>query len=128
MKILFFDDDIKRHKKFSRGVIGHKVTFVFNVSDAIKALNEEIFDVIYLDHDMLPGIHQEPGSETGWAVAQHIAKLPREQFPLSVIVHSYNRKAAELMTRHINKAGIRCVSRMFNTESAAFFKEIRRFD
>lgn len=98
MKILFLDDDETRHQTFRRKSIGHDVTYVYCVKDAIRALDSNRFDVASLDHDL--GGKQLVTSDgvepTGYLVAKHIATMSGFR-PKEVIIHSYNQVGARNM-------------------------------
>lgn len=94
MKILFLDDDKLRHAKFIRAHIGKDVTYVWTAEEAIKALKNNVFDEVSLDHD-LGGVSSqltEPaaGEGSGYDVALFIAKMSPEKRPKLVILHSFN--------------------------------------
>jgi NAD+-processing family protein with receiver domain len=120
VRILFLDDDPKRHELFARAHIGHQVTFVWGVFDAVRALGAsecagEPFDYACLDHDL--GGHQmvESGEATGYEVAQHIAFMTTEARPRRVVVHSFNPVGAQNMVRLLADAGVPCIRAPFGT-------------
>ncbi len=94
MKVLFLDDDLQRHKIFMPNAIGHQVTQVYGVGDAIEALKGERFDVAYLDHDLGGRQMVEEREGTGTIVAEFIATMPEASRPKTVVIHSYNPNSA----------------------------------
>lgn len=112
MKILFLDDDKARHRKFREWSIGCEVVFVFTYEEAIKALEEHVFDEAHLDHDLSEeaamGLPVE-GEKTGLDVAKHIAAMLPDKRPERVVVHSFNDAGARWMGRVLRDAGVRVI-------------------
>jgi hypothetical protein len=52
VRILVLEDNEPRQKMFKIGLIGHVYTIVDTAEDAIKALQEEMWDAVFLDHDL----------------------------------------------------------------------------
>lgn len=112
--VLFLDDMTWRHQEFSRiadYITDLLVTPVYSAAAAIKALNGEIYDQVFLDHDLSPeDVMMEPdgssSTATGMDVVQHILTMQRP--PLQVIVHSCNAPAAARMASRLEShpAGI----------------------
>lgn len=112
VKILVLDDDQKRHEAFKFHLFRHDITHVYTCDEAIKAIEQEKWDIIFLDHD-LEDRHYSSASDgkveelekTGYDVAVHIAKnLPTEKAPQFILIHSWNpvgwkRMFAALMDR-----------------------------
>jgi hypothetical protein len=97
MKILFLDDDLDRHSKFTEASAGSEVTFVHSVAQAVEALTTEQFDIAFLDHDLDGRVFVEEVEGTGTQVAEYIAGMPCETRPRIVIVHSMNPYGAQRM-------------------------------
>ena len=82
VRILVLDDDQKRHEAFKFHLFRHDVTHVYTCDEAIKAIEQEKWDIIFLDHD-LEDRHYSSASDgkveelekTGYDVAVHIARL-----------------------------------------------------
>jgi hypothetical protein len=126
MKILFFDNDEERHIKFKAEVKDkHDIDYAYSVSEALDFISSNEYHLIYLDHDMIPGVFQKPGSDTGYVVAEAITKLPVDKRPLGVIIHSYNIKATQIMYDLLNEANIKAVKRIFDTGALDFWVELR---
>lgn len=118
MKILFLDDDEQRHTYAATALIGHDVTHVRTVPEALKQLAVGGFDVAMLDHD-LGGQHYAPSNEvSGYAVAQAIeagqVKVPR------VVVHSFNAAGATRMVAAIANSGVPVAWAPFGPGAFAF--------
>lgn len=118
MKILFLDDDEGRHDAFGSESVGHDITHVRTVGQAIKALKASKFDLISLDHD-LGGRHYVPSDDpegTGWHVAKYLASVGTDA---CIIVHSYNVTGAERMIQTLADANISARHVPFGTWSLA---------
>jgi len=53
-RVLVLEDSETRIAWFKRALIGHNATFVENVADAISACGKMNWDLICLDHDLVP--------------------------------------------------------------------------
>ena len=84
-KILFIDDEEVRHKLMSKKYYGHNITYVKTAKEAFKALKNDTFDVIFLDHDL-------GTDKTGADIAERIKKM---KIKSQVIVHSLNPVGAK---------------------------------
>lgn len=105
LKILFLDDDEGRHKIAADALVGHDVTHVRTVDEAIRALTAAGFDLAMLDHD-LGGAHYAPSdAASGYAVAVAI-EAGTVRRPARVIVHSYNSAGATRMVAALHKADV----------------------
>ena len=86
MKILIVEDNSVRQQYFKRSLKGCTLTFADTAKEAQHALDEDQFDVVFLDHDL------ENPRETGYDVALHLRETPN-RYTL-VIIHSMNIPAA----------------------------------
>jgi len=98
MKILVLDDDKSRLKQFQQKLIGHDVSCVETVSEAIQKLKNDLFDYVFLDHDLGGKAYVASGGEefTGWDVALWLSKNTDRQ-PKNIIIHSFNPAGAANM-------------------------------
>jgi len=131
MRILVLDDDDERHAYFRRQLIGNDVVHVHTYSECLDALlGQEIFEVVFLDHDLngngyqslvseRPG-HQEramtrysrKGELDGRDVAEDMVKLlPEEKRPYQTIVHSWNPDGAKEMIAILKDGGFKNILR-----------------
>lgn len=97
MRILFFDDDPKRHADFyalcqaaGLNLNLHDLCGAHSIEKAKYFLLGPRLDWAFLDHDLDGQVMVEPGPRTGLAVAQHIAQMPRESQPNYIVLHSMN--------------------------------------
>ncbi len=120
-KVLFLDDMESRHKKFlqatSNLLSDFEIVRVYNAADAIKALNENKFYQVFLDHDLSEEDQmcevgaQKTVAPTGMTVVDHI--LSMENPPTQAIVHSCNEPAAREMAKRLEShPGIQNVKRL----------------
>ena len=96
MKILFLDDNRNRvdiAKK--RWETDHELSIAETAAEAIALLKKVKFDLVSLDHDLGGKVYQQSGKNTGYEVAQFIAKMKNP--PPIVIVHSWNHNGAQNM-------------------------------
>lgn len=114
MKILFLDDDDRRHLRFRAISGGHEVAHVRTHDQAIAALSARRFDQVWLDHDLSVRAAQRAmvglcsgGEKTGLDVARYIAEtLAAELRPKLVVIHSLNPAGGDRMLALLAAAGI----------------------
>lgn len=97
MRILILDDDNVRHVAFNNFFVGK--AFVKNVSTAEQCINElenNQWDIVFLDHDLGGDTFVVSDIGTGWEVAKWIHDHPDKK-PYDVIIHSFNPSGAHLM-------------------------------
>ena len=128
LKMLFLDDDDKRHEFFARTYKKHVCTHAYSFEDFEIKLNAGVFDVIWLDHDLgdFPKVHAPTviggmygGGEqelTGLDAALLVAKLPEERRPQMVVVHSWNVPGSMRIRRALETTGIKVVVRQFDPD------------
>ena len=94
---LFLDDDKIRHAKFMEMSIGHVVTQAWTAQEAIEALRQNAYDVVFLDHDLNGAVYVDSfgEEETGYTVAKWIADNASLVNIGRIIIHSYNQVGAQ---------------------------------
>ena len=108
IRVFLLDDDTKRHIWFANRFDGDYLDIAEDVSGAIELLGSNVYDAIFLDHDLLP---EHYGSEvldderTGYAVACWLASRPDMQPAASILVHTRNADGAIRMVEELRKAG-----------------------
>lgn len=108
MRILFVDDEEMRHAAFRRAFSEDDRKHVYTVDDAIHALADEVFDLVYLDHD-LNDYHLD-----GMDIVKSMCALPEDLRPKEVVVHSCNVSRALVMVANLTQAGFRVSYQMFS--------------
>jgi len=104
-KLLFLDDEQYRHddaiEMYGKN---YEVHSVYTAGEAIDALMKQHYEIVSLDHDLKIRYDVPRGYWTGLEVARHIIKHPN--CCESVIVHSLNHTAADVMMIDLHRAGI----------------------
>lgn len=107
MRILFIDDSPERTKEFKGNAIGHNVTCAADFRQACHALEGEPFDLIYLDHDLLPEHYEKYCAKgTGTELASMIAAQSRKHQKTTVILHSLSHRGRKEMSQILTAARI----------------------
>ena len=98
MKILILDDDLNRHELFKLNYSGHELTHVCTAAAAIESMTSNIFDVVFLDHDLGGRIYVDSFGEeqTGYTVAKWLGQNP-DRKPRQIFIHSFNTVGARNM-------------------------------
>ncbi len=99
MKILILDDDKFRHQQFIHNFSCNSendIIGVYTVDEAIKLLESNIYDIIFLDHDLGGAVYVDSDGEepTGYTVAKWMVEHP-ERIPKHVYIHSLNPVGAQ---------------------------------
>lgn len=94
MKRLFLDDDPERHRVFK--MLYPDADYVWTAAEAIKAIQDNQYQVIHLDHDLggRQYVDSEDPSGTGLTVARAIVeRYARSRLTMpEVVIHSFNRE------------------------------------
>ncbi len=100
--ILILDDQGVRHDGFKVMLNGHVLKHACTASHAQELLDDHVFDMAFLDHDL--GESVIPGN--GMDVVHHILSMPEANRPKEVVVHSWNESAALRMVAELQAVGI----------------------
>ena len=103
MKILILEDDPERQQAFRENNVGVDVVIVDTTAEAIRLLQEQCWDIAFLDHDLGGQIMVASGPGTGYEVATWLEEHPKSM-PDIVIVHSFNPGGREKMCAALPKA------------------------
>ncbi len=105
MKVLFLDDSEWRHNLFREWCSQKNIVaqHVRTADNAAAAMEEEKWDICFLDHDLSDehygkGVGELPGDGTG--LAKWMSQNP-SHIPPKVIVHSWNPDGAKRMVELI---------------------------
>ena len=96
MRILVLDDEENRLIQFKINLAGHIVVCVKTAAEAIQQLDQNNFNIAFLDHDLGGRVLVPSGPGTGYEVAQWIAAHENKQ-PDKIFIHSFNEPAAKRM-------------------------------
>ena len=109
ISVFLLDDDDRRHRWFERRFQGDDLAIADNVEDAKQILEEESFDAIFLDHDLLPHHYEsndhDDFARTGFAIAEWLNNRPELQKAATIIVHTRNADAAIPMVQKLRESG-----------------------
>ena len=101
MATLFLDDDKERIKKIKASV-PYTITVVTTAEDCIKKLQEEEWDLIFLDHDLGGETYVDSNrKDCGMEVVRWIAA--NEPIIRNIIVHTHYGEAGETMVQILKK-------------------------
>ncbi len=106
MRILILEDESIRREEFEKCFKDGSITFCDTADQAIKLLNEEQWDEVWLDHDL--GDYNgkrflNPYTNNGYVVAQWLEKHPRKK-PKTIYIHSINSVGAANMKSALPEA------------------------
>lgn len=118
-KILFIEDRSKRiHtaiKKYSKEN-GFHLWIAPNVKEALRAMSNENWDIVSLDHDLNGDDYQKSSDPTcGMEIVRWVLNCgwPHERQPL-FIIHTHNLFVIKQMTNFLVSAGFRASAVPFN--------------
>lgn len=106
MKILILEDDDKRIQKFKQNFIGCEMFITHLPKTANRLLEEEEFDLIFLDHDLADEHYiwdTNCNETTGLCTAEHLGNNPHLSQKATVIVHSLNPNGSERMMQALKE-------------------------
>lgn len=108
ISIFLLDDDRRRHRWFQRRFEGDEIDIAETVAEAKELLEENTYDAIFLDHDLLPHHYEsnEPDDEnTGYAIALWLQENKDAQRAATLIIHTRNSDAGIRMVELLRGVG-----------------------
>ena len=108
IRVFLLDDDTRRHDWFAKRFAGDYLDVAEDVAGAQELLKANIYDAIFLDHDLLPehyGSESDDDERTGYAVALWLASQPELQRASTIMVHTRNADGAIRMVEELRRAG-----------------------
>ena len=108
LRVFLLDDDTLRHGWFAKRFAGDHVDVAIDVASAIELLSANIYDAIFLDHDLLPEHYHSTtldDERTGYAVAVWLASHPEFHRASTIMVHTRNADGAIRMVEELRRAG-----------------------
>ncbi|MGI8544941.1 MAG: cyclic-phosphate processing receiver domain-containing protein [Aridibacter sp.] len=107
LQIFILDDDERRHRWFKKRFKGDQLEIAETVEEAKRILEEGKFDAIFLDHDLLPHHYESNDHDdfqnTGFAVAEWLAKNAKIQPSAMIIVHTRNNDGGSNMAEKLRE-------------------------
>ncbi len=108
IRVFLLDDDTRRHDWFAKRFEGDYLDVAEDVASAQKLLRANIYDAIFLDHDLLPehyGSESDDDERTGYAIALWLASKPELQRASTILVHTRNADGAIRMVEELRRSG-----------------------
>lgn len=107
LKVFLLDDDKKRHQWFNRRFDGDLIDIAEDVATAREYLENQSYDAIFLDHDLLPEHYKSrefDDERTGYAIALWLSENPQVQVGATIISHTMNADGALRMVELLRQA------------------------
>jgi hypothetical protein len=108
LRIFVLDDDRLRQQWFIKEFDGNKVDVAETVEEAIELLSKNIYDTLFLDHDLLPEHYESSAHDderTGYALALWLAAYPDIQPSSNITVHTRNAEGGLRMVNILRLGG-----------------------
>lgn len=108
IRVFLLDDDKRRHAWFTKRFKGDHLDISEDVEGALQLLDVNLYDAIFLDHDLLPEHYNSELTDderTGYAVALWLAARPDRQRASTIMVHTRNADGAMRMVEELRRAG-----------------------
>jgi CheY-like chemotaxis protein len=108
VRVFLLDDDTLRHEWFARQFKSDHIDVAADPARAIELLSSNYYDVIFLDHDLLPEHYyaeEFDDERSGYAVARWLAESPQRLASATIIVHTRNADGALRMVELLRRTG-----------------------
>jgi hypothetical protein len=108
IRVFLLDDDTRRHRWFAKRFEGDHLDVAEDVASARQLLEANLYDAIFLDHDLLPEHYNSEtfdDERTGYAIALWLASQPEIQRASTILVHTRNADGAIRMVEELRRAG-----------------------
>jgi hypothetical protein len=108
IRVFLLDDDTRRHAWFAKRFNGDHLDIAEDVAGARELLSANLYDAIFLDHDLLPEHYHSESTDdenTGYAIAVWLASHPELQRASTILVHTRNADGAMRMVEELRRAG-----------------------
>ena len=128
VRVFLLDDDTLRHQWFVRHFKGDQVDVAADATRAVELLSSNCYDVIFLDHDLLPEHYfaeEFDDERSGYAIARWLAERPDRHAASRIIVHTRNADGALRMVELLRSNGRQAEHIPF-TMLAPKIKKLRR--
>jgi len=128
VRVFLLDDDTLRHEWFTRQFKGDRLDIAADAPRAIEMLASNYYDLIFLDHDLLPEHYYAEtfdDERSGYAVARWLSERPDRLAASDIIVHTRNADGALRMVELLRRVGRQVEHIPFNM-LAPKIKQLRR--
>jgi len=108
VRVLILEDDPGRMVRFREMFrdAGVEITHAATASDAIASLRSDLFDAVFLDHDLGGQVYVDSDEpNTGFQVARALPDTPNQH--AFIVVHSWNPAGAQRMLDVLRRRGCR---------------------
>ncbi len=108
INVFVLDDDVRRHRWFTKRFRGDDLDIAQNVSTAMDLLSQNSYDAIFLDHDLLPEHYESSrfdDENTGYAIALWLNQNRSLQSAATIIVHTRNSEGGMRMVEALREKG-----------------------
>ncbi|MEZ5429052.1 MAG: cyclic-phosphate processing receiver domain-containing protein [Pyrinomonadaceae bacterium] len=109
ISVFLLDDDHRRHRWFEKRFKGDHLDIAETVEEAKNLLRENVYDAVFLDHDLLPHHYKsndhDDFANTGRAVADWLNENKELQRAATIVVHTRNADAAIGMVETLRASG-----------------------
>jgi len=108
LRVFLLDDDTLRHEWFARQFKGELLDVADTAARAVELLAANHYDLIFLDHDLLPEHYYAEGFDderSGYAVARWLAENPARLAAATIIAHTRNADGALRMVELLRRTG-----------------------
>jgi len=115
VRVLILDDIEHRHSFFDALYQGHEVVHAYLYSDFLRKLNQGVWDIVHLDHDLGDFVNKADTYVDGWGniheyngqhATMRVCELPDSLLPKRVIIHSVNPIGAKAMRQMLERRGV----------------------
>lgn len=107
--VLLLDDDTRRHRFFTKRFVGDELDIAETVAEAKELLEQNSYDAIFLDHDLLPHHYEsndhDDFANTGYAIAEFLEANKDLQKAATIIVHTRNPEGGVRMIEKLRETG-----------------------
>ncbi len=107
--VFVLDDDERRHRWFRKNFPDDNLDIAATVDEAKEFLQKYAYDIIFLDHDLLPEHYEsndhDDFARTGYAVAEWLNENKNLHRSTTFVVHTRNAEGAYKMVEKLRDSG-----------------------
>ena len=108
VRVFLLDDDTLRHEWFAKQFKRDRLDVAVDPARAVEMLSENYYDLIFLDHDLLPEHYyaeEFDDERSGYAVARWLADNPARHAAATIVAHTRNADGALRMVELLRRTG-----------------------